>query len=61
LFAPKTGKTEEFLNIIPRDNVLFTMLHIDYIEPKDKQNFVKRHILVVFDAFAKFVKLYAAK
>jgi len=60
-YAPKAGKTERFVNIIPKDNVPFTTLHVDHVGPIDRQNSVKRHILVMIDAFTKFVKLYAVK
>jgi len=60
-YAPKAGKTEGFVNIIPKDNVPFTTLHVDHVGPIDGKNSVKRHILVVVDAFTKFVKLYAVK
>jgi len=60
-YAPKAGKTEGFVNIVPKDNVPFATLHVDHVGPMDGQNSVKRHILVVVDAFTKFVKLYAVK
>lgn len=59
-YAFKTRKSEGFLNTIPKGNVSFATLHIDHLGSMDKYS-VKRHILVVIDAFTKFVKLYAVK
>ncbi|XP_039490057.1 uncharacterized protein LOC120450884 isoform X1 [Drosophila santomea] len=59
-FSPKTGKTEGFLHNIPKGNKPFEIIHIDHYGPVDLAR-PKKHILVIVDAFTKFVRLYATK
>lgn len=46
--------------MIPKGNVPFSVIHIDHLGPIDK-SLPKRYVLVVIDAFTKFVKLYGTK
>ena len=60
-FSPSPGRSEGFLHIVPKGKVPFSTIHIDHLGPIDQKNLIKRHILVVVDAFTKYVKLYATK
>lgn len=61
-FAPVSGKPEEgSLYPIPKGNIPFETIHIDHFGPMNKQVSYKKYILVVVDAFSKFVQLYATK
>lgn len=60
-YAPKSGKVEGLLHPIPKGKRPFDTIHIDHLGPVYKNNSAKKHILVIIDAFTKFVKLYATK
>lgn len=60
-FSPSTGKGEGYLIPIPKGDSPFHLYHIDHLGPIDKRISAKQHVLVVIDAFTKFVKLYAVK
>lgn len=57
----KQGKQQGFLNPIAKGEHPLDTYHVDHIGPlpSTKKNY--RHILVVIDAFSKFVWLYATK
>ncbi|XP_036145206.1 uncharacterized protein LOC105831336 isoform X1 [Monomorium pharaonis] len=59
-YSPKSGKREGMLQAIPKEGRPFEVLHIDHFGPVVKDS-PKKHVLVVVDAFTKFVKLYATK
>jgi len=54
-FSPRSGRPEGFLHLIPKGNVPFEIIYIDHFGPVDKRIACKKHILVVIDAFSKFV------
>ncbi|CAD7001655.1 unnamed protein product [Ceratitis capitata] len=60
-FSNKSGKKEGLLNIIPKGNVPFEMIHIDHYGPINSRFSKYKHVLVVIDAFTKFVRLYPSK
>lgn len=60
-FAPHSGKTEGFLHCIPKGNIPFDTLHIDHLGPFQKAHHEHKYILLVTDAFTKFVKLFPTK
>lgn len=57
----KTREKEGLLNMIPKGNEPFEMLHIDHYGPIHSSNTKYKHILVIIDACTKFVRLYPAK
>lgn len=60
-FSPSTGKGEGSLNPIPKGETPFVTYHVDHLGPIDKKITAKQHILVIIDAFTKFVKLCPVK
>lgn len=60
-FSPVSGRKEGLLNSIPKGEIPFHTLHIDFLGPLDKKCQSKQHVLLVIDAFTKYVKLYATK
>lgn len=60
-FAPLEGKREGYLHPIPKGQLPFEMYHVDHYGPIDKDRAIKRYLLVIVDAFTKFVKLYPTK
>lgn len=48
------------LHSIPKKPIPFDTIHIDHLGPLPSINSKKKYILVVIDAFTKFVKLYPA-
>jgi len=61
IFSPKEGKVEGLLNIIDKDNKPFQTIHIDHYGPLNKTKGRFRYILVVVDAFSKFLNLYPVR
>jgi len=57
----KTGKKEGFLNSIDKGDKPLTTYHLDHIGPMTDTRKQYNHILVVVDAFSKFVWLYPTK
>ena len=49
------------LNPTPKGETPFSTYHVDHLGPIDKKITTKQHILVIIDAFTKFVKLYLVK
>ena len=60
-FSPVSGKREGFLHSIPKENLPFRTIHIDHMGPLEKSTQGNRHVLVIIDAFTKFVRLYPCK
>lgn len=60
LAEKKSGKKEGFLHAIPKEMPLDTY-HIDHLGPMPSTKKNYRHILVVVDAFTKFVWLYPTR
>ncbi|GFU95740.1 retrovirus-related Pol polyprotein from transposon 17.6 [Trichonephila clavipes] len=57
----KCGKKEGFLNPIPKEDVLLSTYHVDFIGPLPSTNKRYQHILTIIDAFTKFTWLYPVK
>lgn len=57
-FSPLSGKVEGILHNIPKGNLPFDTIHIDHLGPLPSLMNKKKHILVVIDAFTKFVRLF---
>ena len=55
---PPTRVNQRHLHSIPKEPVPFDTLHIDHLGPLSQILNKNKHILVVIDAFTKFVKLY---
>lgn len=60
-FSPVYGKPEGYLHPIPKGNLPFEIVHIDHFGPVDNQVSLKKYILLIEDAFSKFVRLFATK
>jgi len=60
-FSKISGKTEGFMYSIPKDNVSFMTIHVEHFGSVDRTNASKKYVLLIVDAFTKFVKLYAVK
>lgn len=59
--TPTSGKTERILYNIPKGNVPFSTIHIDHLDPLNREHFPKRYVFLVIDAFTKYIKLYGTK
>lgn len=57
----KTGKQEGKLHPIDKEAIPLDTLHIDHLGPMPSTNKNYNHILVIVDAFTKFVWLYPVK
>ncbi|CAK9801710.1 Transposon Ty3-I Gag-Pol polyprotein [Anthophora plagiata] len=57
----KQGRQEGLLNTIDKGELPFDTYHIDHLGPLPSTKKSYRHILVVVDAFTKFVWLYSTK
>lgn len=60
-FSKPSGKVEGFIYGIPKGNVPFEVVHVDHFGPVDRTDAVKKHVLVIVDAFTKHVRFYAVK
>lgn len=61
-FSPPQGRVEGYLCSIPKPTVPFETIHVDHCGPiNNDKRLTKKHLLVIIDAFTKFVKLYAVK
>jgi len=49
------------MHSISKGKVSFKTLYIDHFSPVDRMYASKKYILLIVDAFIKFVKLYAIK
>ncbi|KAK9728531.1 Integrase zinc binding domain [Popillia japonica] len=61
IYSPKYGVKEGFLHNIDKGNIPFDTIHIDHLGPLEKSKQYHRHVLVIIDAFTKFVKLFPCK
>lgn len=59
MHAPPKSKLEKSLYNIPKKPVPFHTLHIDHFGPLPAINSKRKHVLVIIDAFTKFVRLYS--
>jgi len=59
-YSSNYSKTEGYLNSIPKTDKPFEIVHIDHYGPVNNGR-TYTHILVVVDAFNKFVRLYPAE
>lgn len=57
----KSGKLEGYLHPIPKGEIPFDTYHVDHLGPLPSTKKKYRHLLVVIDAFTKFVWLYPTK
>ncbi|XP_018377468.1 PREDICTED: LOW QUALITY PROTEIN: uncharacterized protein K02A2.6-like [Trachymyrmex cornetzi] len=60
-FSPPSGKAEGFLHGIPKESLPFATMHVDHIGPLEKTGKGYRHLLIVIDAFTKFIRIYPCK
>lgn len=60
-YSPVYGKKEGVLHPIPKVAMPFDTIHIDHYGPLEKTGLKNKYLLVVVDAFTKFVRLYACK
>jgi len=61
IFSPKEGKGEGLLNLIDKGNKPFQTIHIDHFGPINQTKGRFKHILVIVDAFSKFLTLYPVR
>lgn len=59
MHTPPRRINERTLHSIPKEPIPFDTIHIDHFGPLAHTMNKNKHILVVIDAFTKFVKLYA--
>lgn len=59
MYAAPVRSTEQNLYSIPKAPIPFDTIHIDHYGPLPNLMNKRKHVLVVVDAFTKFVKLYA--
>jgi len=57
-FSPPSGRAEGFLHSIPKEKVPFATIHFGPLEETGKGY---RHLLIIVDAFTKFIRLYPCK
>lgn len=60
-YNPASGKVEGKFRSIPKGDKPFDTVHVDHVAISDARVTTKKHVLVIIDAFTKFVKLYASK
>ncbi|KYN20066.1 Pro-Pol polyprotein [Trachymyrmex cornetzi] len=60
-FSPSSGKSEGFLHNIPKEKLPFATIHVDHFGPLEKTGKGNRHILLIVDAFTKFIRVYTCK
>lgn len=58
MYATPASMSERNLHMIPKRPVPFDTIHIDHFGPLPAIQSKRKHILVVVDAFTKYVKLY---
>ena len=61
LVERKSGKQEGFLNPIDKGDVPLQTYHIDHLGPMTKTGKGYRYLLVIIDAFTKFVWIYPTR
>lgn len=60
-FTNNSGKTEGMLYSIDKEELPFLTIHVDHFDPADREHVSKKHVLVMIDAFTKYVRFYAVK
>lgn len=60
VYSAPNRACEQVLHSIPKKSLPFDTIHIDHFGPLPSVNSKQKHILVVIDAFTKFVKVYPA-
>lgn len=60
MYAAAVRPSEQNLYSIPKTPVLFDTIHLDHFGPLPSLTSKRKHVLVVIDAFTKYVKLYPA-
>jgi len=60
-FSPPNSRAEGFLHSIPKEKVSFATIHIDHFGPLEKIGKGYRRLLIVVDAFIKFIRIYSCK
>jgi len=60
-YSKPSGKLEGYVHSLPKGNVPFAVIHVDHFGPIEKGTNAKKHVLLIVDAFTKFVKLYVVK
>ena len=60
-YSPPSGKPEGLLHNIKKESIPFHTIHVDHMGPLEKSSQGNKHLLVIVDAFTKFVRLYACK
>ena len=58
IYSSSTKKSETALHSIPKVPVPFHTIHIDHMGPLPSILSKRKHVLVIVDAFTKFVKIY---
>lgn len=61
LGSRKSGKQEGFLNPIPKGETPLDTLHLDHLGPMQRTKKQYNHLLVITDAFSKFVWIFPTK
>lgn len=61
VYSPHAKQGGGILHSIPKGNIPFDTIHVDHVGPYEKTRHGRKHILVIVDAFTKFVKLYPCK
>jgi len=54
-FSPPSGKAEGYLHSIPKESLPFVTIHVDHMGPLEKTGKGYRYLLVIIDAFTKFI------
>lgn len=60
-FSPSSGKTEGILHSIPKEKLPFDTVHVDHFGPLEKTGTGYRHLLIIIDAFTKFIRICPCK
>jgi len=60
-YSKPSGKLEGYVHSLPKGNVPFAVIHVAHFGPIERGTNAKKHVLLIVDAFTKFVKLYAVK
>jgi len=60
-FSSPSDRAEGFLHSIPKEKVPFATIHIDHFGSFEKTGKEYRHLLIVVDAFTKFIRIYSCK
>lgn len=61
IFSPKEGKGEGLLNLIDKGDKPFQVLHVDHYGPLNQTKGRFKYVLVIVDAFSKFLSLYSVR